>query len=284
MPDVLTKAHAKMQPKSLARSMAKDQHDIERILAYDSIPPTHCVHDLVITPDEAPATSVTASDCVRALVLYSLSEEETTGLERARTMKAGWLTGASNHSSEIEYVNISRRVAMNAKRAFEIDWKFKVASGTSVNICQSKVGRGQLGPYTHELCLKDLAKNCSRKVLLVNDFIRASGEIGVASVAAKVSEEAVGNNCNVCYWGLDFRPTFAEVSKARIKTELGRHYLNGQLSVPGKTPVQAPADPQGIAKKDIKTLLPQQLKHLSIDADGDIVLPLRLWSRMDGRF
>ena len=140
MPDVLTKAHAKMQPKSLARSMAKDQHDIERILAYDSSPPTHCVHDLVITPDEAPATSVTASDCVRALVLYSLVEEEVTGLERARTMKAGWLTGASNRSSETEYV----RVAMNAKRALETDWKFKVASGTSVNICQSKVGRGQL--------------------------------------------------------------------------------------------------------------------------------------------
>ena len=158
---------------------------------------------------------------------------------------------------------------MNAKRALETDWKFKVASGTSVNICQSKVGRGQLGPYTHELCLKDLAKNCSRKVLLVNDFIRGGGEVGVASVAAKVSEEAVGNNCNVCYWGFDFRPTFAEVSKARIKTELGRHYLNGQLTV------QAPADPgpQGMAKKDIQTLLPQQLKHLSIDADGDIVLP-----------
>ena len=49
--------------------------------------------------------------------------------------------------------------------------------------------------------------------------------------------------------------------------------MNGQLSVPGKTPVQAPADPQGMAKKDIQTLLPQQLKHLSIDADGDIVLP-----------
>ena len=52
------------------------------------------------------------------------------------------------------------------------------------------------------MCLKDFAKNCPRKVMAVNDFIRASGEIGIASLAAKVSEEATGNNCKVCYLGI----------------------------------------------------------------------------------
>ena len=106
------------------------------------------------------------------------------------------------------------------------------------------------------MCLKDFAKNCSRKVLVVNDFIRASGEIGIASLVAKVSEDATGNNCKVCYRGFDFRKSFAEISKARIKTEVGKYYLNGQLTVPGRTAVKAPVDIQSFTKKDLKIALP----------------------------
>ena len=125
----------------------------------------------------------------------------------------------------------------------------------------------------HDCVLRDLAKHCSRRVMVVNDFIRASGEVGVSAITTELSEEAVGNNCTVCYWGFDFRPTFCEVSSARVKTELGKRYLDGKLSVSGRTPIQAPVEPNAVNRKDIRSLLPAPLKRLSIDADGDLVLP-----------
>ena len=88
------------------------------------------MHDLVITPEGVKAGETSGTAGVRGLVLYSLAEDDVTGLERAHTMKAGWLS--SSHT-EPDDVNISRRVAMNAKRAMQTDWQFKVASGTSVN-------------------------------------------------------------------------------------------------------------------------------------------------------
>ena len=107
LPNVLTQAHAKLPPKILARSMAKDQHDIEQILAYESVPPTHCVHDLFLVPEAMPS-GMAASGAVRALALYPLSEDDTTGLERSRTMKDGWFTGASKYT---QYVDVSQNVA-----------------------------------------------------------------------------------------------------------------------------------------------------------------------------
>jgi len=267
LPEVLTKAAAKLPPKVLARSLAKGHHEIERILATLSDPPTHCWHRLRIAHK---ADNVGFKDHTEALVLYPLDEDDMTGMERSACLKQTMMTEVPVAS---EYVSVSRKVAMNAKMKMQEHWEFEVASGTSVYQCASKVGRGQLGTDTHEHVLKDLAKNCSRRVLVVNDFIRASGEIGIATVNTRCSEEAVGNNCTVCYWGYDFRPTFCEVSNARVKTHIGRMYLNRKLNVPGRTPLPVPVEPEGLSRGSIQSLLPQPLRHLSVNADGDLVLP-----------
>ena len=211
-----------------------------------------------------------SKDHTEAIVLYPLEEDDVTGMERSAVMKHAMMTEAPISS---EYVNVSRKIAMNARMKMQDHWAFEVASGTSAYHCASKVGCGQLGAETHELVLKDLAKHCSRRVLAVNDFIRASGEIGVATVDARLSEEAVGNNCTVCYWGYGFRPTCSEASSARVKTHIGKQYLNGKLTVAGRTPLPVPVEPTLLSRRDIHTLLPQPLKRLSINQDGDLVLP-----------
>jgi len=267
LPEVLTKAAAKLPPKILARSLAKDHHEIERVLATVSEPPTHCWHRLRIAHK---ADNVGFKDHTEAIVLYPLDEDDVTGMERSEVMKQTMMTEAPIPS---EYVNVSRKIAMNARMKMQDHWEFEVASGTSVYRCASKVGRGQLGAETHELVLRDLAKNSSRRVLAVNDFISASGEIGIAAVDARLSEEAVGNNCTVCYWGYDFRPTFSEVGSARVKTYVGKKYLGGKLTIAGRTPLPIPVEPARLSRRDIHTLLPEPLKRLSINADGDLVLP-----------
>ena len=267
LPEVLTKAAAKLPPKILARSLAKDHHEIERILGTLSDPPTHCWHRTRIAHK---ADNVGFKDNTDLLVLYPLDEDDMTGMERSAILKQTVLTEVPIAS---EYVSISRKVAMNAKMKMQEHWEFEVARGTSVYQCASKVGRGQLGTDTHEHVLKDLVKTCSRRVLVVNDFMRASGEVGIATVNTRFSEEAVGNNCTMCYWGYDFRPTFGEVSNARVKTHIGRMYLNGKLNVPGRTPLPVPVEPESLSRGSIQSLLPQPLKRLSVNADGDLVLP-----------
>eukprot|EP00974_Lingulodinium_polyedra_P118003 11165525-Lingulodinium_polyedra.AAC.1 len=151
-------------------SLARDHHEIERLLAYDASPPTHCVRRVRVAHV---ADNLGVKDSTEALLLYPLDEDDVTGMERSDAMKHGFFTDAPVADS---FVNISRKVAMSAKRALEDNWEFELASGSSVYACASKVGRGQLGVSTHELILKDIAKNCYRPVLLVSEFVSASGE------------------------------------------------------------------------------------------------------------
>ena len=57
------------------------------------------------------------------------------------------------------------------------------------------------------------------------------------------------------------------------KHTLVNKYLNGKLTVAGRTQLPAPVEPILLSRRDIHTLLPQPLKRLSINQDGDLVLP-----------
>ena len=267
LPEVLTSAAKMLPPKVLARSLAKDRHEIEKVLVFDADPATHCATHLRIAHV---ADNRGIKDSTDALLLYPIDEDTLTGVERSTCMKHGLLTEAPLANG---YVNVTRKVAMNAKRAIEENGFFETPTGSSVYTCRNKVARGQLGNGLHEHVLKDFAKTCARRVLLVNDFISASGEVGVAALATKLSEEASGNACKVCYWGFDFRSVFHHVGKARLQTEIRAQYLAGKLPVAGRTPLPVPSAPTTRTRKDIQSLLPGPLKHLSIDAEGDLVLP-----------
>ena len=106
---------------------------------------------------------------------------------------------------------------MQAMHAMQTDWKFSPENQTE----QLASGSGNAHGKGQQICgadvfaqvFKDCAQACSRKVLLINDYISAGGEGGIAAIAAKVGEEAVANNCNVCYWGFDFRQVWSERSR-----------------------------------------------------------------------
>ena len=108
LPDVLTKAHSKLPPKVLARSLSKDHHAIEKILAWDQVIPSHCVHRLTLTQAQGNTT-----DTVRALVLYPLSEDDQIGLEQTCTMQSGIFTttNSDDHNPKIT----SMRITINPK-------------------------------------------------------------------------------------------------------------------------------------------------------------------------
>ena len=92
------------------------------------------------------ADNLGAKDSTDALLLYPIDEDDMTGMERCKAMKSGLYMDAPLSN---EFISISRKVAMNAKRAMETNWAFELASGSSVYACQNKVGRGQLGVGLH---------------------------------------------------------------------------------------------------------------------------------------
>ena len=70
--------------------------------------------------------------------------------------------------------------------------------GCGVKYGLNKVARGQLGTGLHEMWIRDLSKHCGAKALYICDFAHGGGEIMIASVTSKVSEEACSTGVRLC--------------------------------------------------------------------------------------
>ena len=121
--------------------------------------------------------------------------------------------------------------------------------------------------------LRDLAKTCSKRVLLVNDMVAGVGEAAMAALGARLSDEARESGVRVCYWGFEFRKNLLELASARTKAGLGRAYVDGKLHAPGMSPLPVPRPPTVGGSQAIQALLARPLQKLTVDAQGNLVLP-----------
>ena len=269
LPEAITKVVGKMSSKQRAVRLAKDYQTIERALVFENASESHyakrihCAHV---------ADSNNSREVTDGLLLIPAADDILTGLEASIAMRHGMFTDVP---TSCEFVGISKKTAMLARRALAEGWSFAGTTTASPNYNQSKVARGQLGAGLYTYIIKDLLRNCNRKVLVVNDLIAGCGEIGVAAVGAKNSEEAISNSVRLCYFGCDHRRNFHEVASARVKTATGQAYLDGKLVIDGRRPVQAPAERNLTTRSQIASLLAKPLVHLTVSQEGDLVLPQR---------
>ena len=210
-----------------------------------------------------------------AMVLLPVDEAEGVNLstlKESTMMTSGTYTEVPVATS---FTKISKKLAMAAKRAMQDDWKYEGADtvDTSQRFAASKIARGQVGSGLHEMWLKDIISTCGKKCLYINNLIHGSGEIGDATISAKISVEATGNNVRVCLFSHDPRVVFQELGRARCLTKIGKLYLEKKLVLPGHVPVESPGERPEKTKKMLKALLPSQLKVLSMNSLGLLILP-----------
>ena len=269
LPEAITKAVAKMSSKQRIVQLTKDQDSVKRVLVHDNVTQSHYAKGIHCAHVE---DGVGARETTEGVLLIPVADDVMTGFENTTAVRSGMFTNVPTSTS---YVSVNKKVAMQAKRAGYEHWKFQCPSISSPKYCQSKVARGQLGDafYSHVIC--DFVKNCSRKVVLINDLVMGCGEVGVAAVGAKHSDEATNNCVRVCYFGFEYRRNYHEVANARVRTCVGEAYLNGKLNIAGRRPVPAHVERSKMARAQIASLLPRPMAQLSINADGDLILPDR---------
>ena len=105
------------------------------------------------------------------------------------------------------------------------------------------------------------------------DFAHGAGEVMKAAINCKVSEAATSTGVRVACWGQDPRKVFSEVGQAVGRTELSKLYVSGRLVIPGHQPVPDPGNRPERSRKVIKALLSEPLKNLSLDSEGNLIIP-----------
>ena len=108
--------------------------------------------------------------------------------------------------------------------------------------------------------VKDLLKGMPpASTLLINDFMVGVGELGVAAMHARASQEATEAGVRVCYfWGFESRKMFAQIAKANINTTIGELLLANRLTAPGLQPIQAPVQASGCNRGTDRVLCPSK--------------------------
>ena len=149
---------------------------------------------------------------IQAAMIVPTSDEPT-GLEQSIALRHGAYVDVENPTS---FVVASRKEAARARRVMMQGWSFD-SKTSSHKYNNSSVIQGQLGEEAVLTLLRDLAKTCSKKVLLVNDMVAGVGEVALAALGARLSDEARESGVRVCYWGFEFRKNLLELASARTK-------------------------------------------------------------------
>ena len=144
-----------------------------------------------------------------------------------------------------EWINVSRKIAMQAKRIMAERGHMETSTSEAIGSCgvkygMNKVCRGQLGSGLHGMWIHDMVKCRGTKALLICDFAHGAGEIMKACISAKVSEEASSTGVRVCAWGHDPRKNFVEIGRAVGRTELTKLYVQGKLVARGPRAARQP--------------------------------------------
>ena len=94
-----------------------------------------------------------------------------------------------------------------------------------------------------------------------------------AVISTKVSGEAAAAGVRVCLWAHDHRKIFAEIGRALGRTEMSKLFSANKLLVPGHQPLADPGERPERTRKLIKAMLPTPLKTLSLDKEGNLIVP-----------
>ena len=174
-----------------------------------------------------------------------------------------------------QFARISKKISMQAKRAMSDHYTFdaSVQEQQGQRFAASKVSRGQMGITTHEMWMKDVITNCGVKAVMFCDYAHGSSEIQCAAINCKVSQEAVAANVRVLSWAHDPRRVFAEVGRARGRSDIAKYYLQNKLSLPGHLPIPSPGEPATKSRKLINSMLEKPLTILSMSKNGDLIIP-----------
>ena len=101
-----------------------------------------------------------------------------------------------------EYIKVSRQSGMKCFTTQSGHWQTQDLKCSSRGHIGSKTGRCQLGWKTYLCMINDLFKGMPpASTLLINDFRVGVGELGVAAMHARASQEATEAGVRVCYLG-----------------------------------------------------------------------------------
>ena len=85
--------------------------------------------------------------------------------------------------------------------------------------------------------------------------------------------EAATAGVRVCLWAHDPRKIFAEIGRAIGRAELSKLLIAHKLLVAGHQPLPDPGPRPERTRKLIKAMLPKPLKSLSLDSEGNLIVP-----------
>ena len=88
------------------------------------------------------------------------------------------------------FVNVSKKASMVAKKDMAQHWKTDLPTVNVRGRVSNKAARGQLGVAAYKAIIMDLMVHCETSTMVINDFMGGVGEVGIASLAVKVSPEA----------------------------------------------------------------------------------------------
>ena len=230
MPEALTSMHTVKTAAERAAQLAADCHEVCTIVGMADIASRYPRHlHFLHQPDAACDRSTTAG-------LMIVPTHEAPGVNMATLMESVAFRSGSYTEVPVptEWINVSRKIALQAKRCMAENGIMDVTTSAAVGACGVKYGlnkitRAQLGTGVHEMWMKDFIKTCAAKAFFVCDFMHGGGEIMKAAIAAKVSHEAASTGVRVCAWGSAPRKIFAEIGRAVGRTELSKLFLSRKL-------------------------------------------------------
>ena len=269
LPEVITRGATLMTAWQRAAALAKDHFTIDSKLGQ---------HDLSKYYPIGVAISRKAEDEKRtsdkAMVLVPASGGgERMPFHGAVFYKDGLYTDVDVDDT---YINVSKKASMSCKKDMTQHWKCDLPVVNYRGRVSNKAARGQLGVAAYQAIIMDLMLHCETSTLLINDILGGVGEAGVAAVRVKTAPETSERRKRICYWGFEDRRVFAEIAAANISSELGQHFLDGKLTIPGLVPLPVPGQSPaagGISSETVRAALESPLSHLHIDGEGRLLIP-----------
>ena len=166
----------------------------------------------------------------------------------------------------------SKKASQSARRAMLETGVWN--AGEKAEKANRRAIRTQVPDAFHSQWLLDIIMHTTKKNVIIHDPFMGSGSLAAAAVKGKISKEAIEQGVRVCYIGKDFRRGLHDIAKATAFTIVAQQYLSGSLKIEHRTPVPDPGEKPNKARKMVQSLLSQPMKILSINAQGELVVPV----------
>ncbi len=268
LPEAITSVHSVKTVAQKHALLAKDCCEVDSIIGMADIETRYPKKLLWLhVNDGSGEKSSTAG-----FVLLPLDDPSVrmNSLQESNMMKSGTYLDVP---CGVEYVAVSKKLAVQARRALQDHWKFEGNMERATRFSYCKTSRAQFGIDLHKIWLEDIVKTCGVPVVVVCDYAHGCAEIQRAILEVKTGVVAVSANVRLCSWAHDPRKVFSDIGSAVCKTALAKLYLARKLTIPGHFPIEEPGERPNKTRRLITALLPVPLKTSSIDTEGQLIIP-----------